>query len=284
MEERSRMQSIRRNSNQQSGFTLVEVLFVAPIVLLTIAVFVGVLISLTGEVLVARNSNDLAYNAQNALDTIEQDVRLSGAFLATNNMPLVAPQGFNNDTTAFANVVNSPALSHRLVINAIATKGGSDQLSRTPVWLRDSPNACGATNVDQNKVVTFNIIYFIKDETLWRRVLMPTNYVSIGCSVPTQQPSCHPSQTNSICVARDSRLLDNVTGFDIEYFTSASATTPIANASNPGVGTAARQTALNTSDSVKITVSATRSVAGRDATYSGVVRATRIGSLVDYAN
>lgn len=281
-EERFRMQSLHRN-NKQQGFTLVEVLFVAPVVLLTIAIFVGVLISLTGEVLVARSSNNLAFSAQNALDTIEQDVRLSGSFLATNSMPLSAPQGFNNDTTAFANTVSSPTPGDRLVINAIATSGGADQLSRSPVWKADDPNPCGASNVDQNKVVTFNIIYFVKDNTLWRRILMPANYATIGCPpAPSQQPSCHPSQTSSICVARDTRLLDNVTGFTVRYFTSASAPAEVSDASNPGATVAVRQAALGTTDTVKVDISAAQTVAGRDATYSGTLRATRIGSKIDY--
>lgn len=283
MKERSRMRFMHQSSVQKSpGFTLVEVLFVAPVVLLTIAIFIGILISLTGEVLVARNSNNLAYNAQNALDTIEQDVRLSGAFLATNSIPVVSPQGFNNDTTAFANVVTSPTPGARLVINAIATTGGADQNSRSPVWLANQPSDCSAANVDQNKVMTFNVIYFVKDNTLWRRVLMPSTYTSAGCSTPNQQPSCNPSQTGGVCIARDMRLLDDVTNFSVQYFASASDTTAVTNATNTSLADTARQTALGTTDTVKVDLSATKTVAGRDATYSGTVRATRIGTKIEY--
>ena len=282
MEERFLMQYTSHTNSKQHGFTLVEVLFIAPAVLLTIAVFVGVLISLTGEVLVARSSNSLAYGTQNALSTIEQDVRQSGAFLATNSMTIAAPQGFNDDTTNCANAVTSPTPGARLVINAIATSGGADQLNRSPVWLRNSPNACGAANIDQNRAVTYNIVYFVKDDTLWRRTLMPTNYGTIGCNAPDQQPSCHPSQTGGICIARDMRLLDDVSNFTIQYFTSASTATPLNSASDPNATTVARQGELDTADTVKVDISAVRTVAGRDASYSGTIRATRVGSKIDY--
>lgn len=282
MEGRFHMPSTYRSNSHSSGFTLVEVLFVAPIVLLTIAVFVGILISLTGEVLVARNSNSLAYNAQNALNTIEQDVRLSGAFLATNSIPIVSPQGFNDDTTGFPNVVTSSVPGARIVLNAIATSGGANQLARSPVWLADDPSPCGGANVNQNKVLTFNIIYFVKNNTLWRRTLMPSDYTTIGCTAPSQQPSCNPSQTAVICVARDVRLLDDVTNFTVDYLTSAASSTPVANATDTSLPDNTRQTALSTTDTVRVTLSATKTVAGRDATYNGILHATRIGTKIEY--
>jgi hypothetical protein len=71
-------------------------LVIAPIVLLTIAIFIGVLLSLTGETLIARTNNSLAYSVQDSLNSIEYDISLSGAFLATNSVAIASPQGYNN--------------------------------------------------------------------------------------------------------------------------------------------------------------------------------------------
>ena len=54
----------------QKGFTLIEVLVVSPIILLTIATFIGVIIFTPGEVLTARAQNALAYDTQAALNTL----------------------------------------------------------------------------------------------------------------------------------------------------------------------------------------------------------------------
>jgi competence protein ComGC len=51
----------------QKAFTLVEMLVIAPIMLLTVAAFIGIIISLTGQTLVAQAENTLAYTVQDTL-------------------------------------------------------------------------------------------------------------------------------------------------------------------------------------------------------------------------
>src|SRR6185437_11905407 len=95
----------RIRNKEQKGFTIVELLVIAPIVILTIGAFVTVIVNMTGDVLAARTSTLLAYNVQNALNKINADVNLSSTFLAQTNLtegvtttiPLSAPQGYNDD-------------------------------------------------------------------------------------------------------------------------------------------------------------------------------------------
>ena len=72
----------------QPGFTLVEMLVVAPIVILVVGGIVALLIALVGDVLIARERNSMAYNTQDALNLIEQDVRLSSNIQATTGTPV----------------------------------------------------------------------------------------------------------------------------------------------------------------------------------------------------
>src|ERR1035437_8354948 len=76
-----------------------------------------------------------------------------------------------------------------------------------------------------------NVIYFIKNNTLWRRVVAPSNYTTAGCSVPWRQPGCNPAIITTptpptMCQAQDERLIDNINpgDFDVQYFNSANAT------------------------------------------------------------
>lgn len=265
-------------SKTTDGFTLVEMLVVAPIVLLTIGTFIGVLIYLTGETMIARTSNVLAYSVQDSLDTIENDVALSGAFLATNSVTIASPQGYGNNTQAFQNA--SASTGSMLIINAPVTVDGHTS-TRKLLPLANLPHPCNTTQTSQNQVMTYNIVYFVRDNTLWRRTLMPSNYLTRGCGTPWQQPSCAPGQTGTMCRTEDVKVLEGVStaNFKIEYLTSATATTPLTNASNASLSSSSRQLALSTTDTAIITIQAIRSVAGKEVSYTGSMRVTRVGPL-----
>lgn len=105
-----------KNAKQklEQGFTLIEMLVIAPIVVLAIGAFLTVIISMTGEVISSRGANALTYDVQDAISRIEQDVKLSTTFLATNNITLdpAEQQGYNNDGTNFTNVAGTSGTSH----------------------------------------------------------------------------------------------------------------------------------------------------------------------------
>ncbi len=277
------MRSTQNNSRTQTGFSVAEILVVAPIVLLTIATFIGIIVYLTGEVLVARGSNQLAFDTQSGLDMVEQDIRLSGGFLAENNFTPTSPQGYNSTAAKFSNVSTVQGTS--LVLNMISTSGGSSRTNSKPTWLKDDPNACASTNVSQNKVMTYNVIYFVQNNTLWRRTIMPTGYATKGCSTPDQLPSCTTvaaTPTNP-CLTLDTRVLSDISALSIEYFGTANSTIPVTNATNTGSSAAVRQASLSATTTAKVTLSSAKTLAGKEVTYSGAVRATRIGSLIEYA-
>ena len=268
------------SSRSGSGFTLVEMLVVAPIVLLTIATFIGVLIYLTGETLIARANNTLAYSVQDSLNTIEQDVALSGAFLATNSVAIATPQGYNNNAQVFQNASSSTGTM--LIVNTAATTEAPGRGTRQIIPLRDMPHDCASPLLSQNQVMTYNIVYFVRDNTLWRRTLMPSNYQTRGCGdAPWQQPSCAPGQTGGMCRTEDMKLLEGVSSanFTVQYLTSAKATAPLEEASAPAASDVDRQLALSVTNTAIITIEAAHLVAGKEVNYSGTVRVTRVGPL-----
>lgn len=267
------------SNKSRPGFTLVEMLVISPIVLLTIASFIGVLIYLTGETMIARTSNTLAYKVQDSLTTIEQDVALSGAFLATNSVAIASPQGYNNATQSFQNA--STTTGSMLIINAIATQSQHYTPQHRLIPLRDMPYPCSNPAVNGNQVMTYNIVYFVKNNSLWRRTLMPSNYETIGCNTPWQRPSCEPGQTGGMCRIEDMKLLDGVTSadFTVQYFSSAQSTSPMTDATDTGAAASSRQDILSNANTALITLKATQSVAGKEADYTGTLRVTRIGLL-----
>jgi len=270
----------------QKGFTLVEMLVVAPIVILAIGAFLTAIISMTGEVLASRASNNLTYNIQDALGRIEQDVKQSNSFLATNNV-LGANQGYNDDATAFTNIAGASGTS--LILNMVATTGNPVSTSSAYVYLKNKPDPCATP---QNNIpFTYNVVYFIKKNTttnissLYRRTIMPANYndtANTVCSIPWQQPSCSPTymdaQSGSVfCKTKDILLIDGVTpsNFSVQYYNGESTNSINSPASNASLA-ADRGIALRSATTVGVAVNAQQTVAGRDIERSAIIRASRL--------
>jgi hypothetical protein len=248
-------------------------LIVAPIVILVIGVFVSTIVNMTGSVLNTRSANALSYNIQNTLDMIELDVRLSGGYLASNSIALQTGQGYDDATAAFDNA--SATTGEMLILNTYATTGNPSSSAKNYIYASGQPNACSSPTVNQNSPVMFNIVYFVKNNTLWRRVIAPSNYSTVGCKTPWQKPTCSPGYSAAFCQAEDTRLVDGVqtSGFDVRYYTKTNSTSEIANASNNGLSDFTRQAALNTASTVNVSITATGTIAGRDINRSGQMRA-----------
>lgn len=270
---------VSKKSFFSRGFTLIEMLVIVPVVILVIGIFISVIVSMTGDILAARGSNALSNNIQDALNRIEQDVNSSSGYLATNNITLTSPQGYDNDTASFDNVGTNGTM---LILNSYATTGNPLSSNQSTIYT-PSPNPCNSTQINQNPPVMVNIIYFVKNGTLWRRVVAPYNYATIGCSVPWQQPSCTPGYaTPSFCKTQDTRLVDNIqtNGFNVSYFINAGSVSANATASDSSQPDSTRQTALQAANTIGVTINATGTIAGRNVSQSGTLRAVSPNNTV----
>jgi len=266
-------------SQNKKGFTIVEVLIVMPIVIIVIGVFITAIVNMTGDVLATRGANSLIYDIHNALNQIEQDIKLSDSFLETNSFTLTAPQGSDDTTnTPFLNITASgPAL----ILNNVATTSNPLNTARNIVYKNNDPKACNDTQVDQNNPVKTNIVYFVKNKSLWRRTIMPSGYTAAGYGCDAiaqanatiwQQASCAPTVP---CPAKDMKLVDGIvlgSGFKIDYYTAPESTTPDIIANNLKSDITERHTALQAINTTSITINSTLTVAGRDVNQSGTVR------------
>ncbi len=272
----------------QKGFTLVEMLVVAPVVILFIGGFVAVIVNLTGETLASQASNNLAYNLQDTLNRIEDDIQFSTDFLAVNDIPSSSTlQGYNDNpntgsTTDFTNVVVSGGSTATLIIKRAATNVAQTSL----VFLANSPNNCTDPALySENTPMSTNIVYFVDaNGVLWRRTIMTADFdnPTIRCGdAPLQQPTCvtgYNAALRTNCKTTDIRLLDGVSAatFNFNYFTDANATIANTAAENVASSNAVRDAALDTLTSVEVTISSTDEIAGRTITQSGSIRATRL--------
>ena len=270
-----KLQSKKMRNKSTFGFTLIEMLVVAPIVLLVIGVFIAAIINITGEVLSTRNANNLSYNIQDALSRIEQDVKLSGGFLSTNNITLTSPQGYNNDTTNFHNI--DATTGTMLILNSYTTT--NNPLNNVPdvLYAAGQPNPCDSTLINKNKPVMINVVYFVKNNSLWRRTIVPSNYETVGCSKPWQQPSCAQNITDAFCKTTDLQLVEGVdanTGFTISYYPDITSTNENTITNDSNQTDTDRQSALKLNNTAIINITASTTIAGRSISQSGSIKVT----------
>ncbi len=282
------------HSSLRAGFTLVELVVVAPIIILLIGTFIGLIVNLTGEVMSSRGANVLTFDVQDTLNRIEEDVRLSTTYLAVNNIDLTSTkQGYGGTTSAgstvnFTNVdkTSSSGSSASLILNGLVTDGSPLSSDTELVYIKDLPNACTTyAEYIKNRPMTMNVVYFVDStNTLWRRVIMPSYYTdaNMRCgNAPWQIPSCiNGYNTGSLpfCKANDEKLIEGVTpaDFNFQYYTTASSTTPNASAVNPSLTDDVRNTALQSTPTVGVTITAKQTIAGRSIERTASLRATRL--------
>ncbi len=233
-----------RNTGRRQGFTLVEMAVVAPMVILTIGIIITVIVNITGNVLVTRYSSKMMYDVQDSLNRVETDIKLSAGFLAVSQGYLTSPQGYDDDVAAFTNVGDNGPM---LILNMVATAGNPSSSTSANIYRADAPYSCSSSNVERNSLLTYTVVYFIKDETLWRRAIMPSDYLTAGCDVPWQQATCTPGVSGTLCDAEDTEVLQDIStdDFIIEYYTNAASTTGETAPVDTGLTDAERQAALD---------------------------------------
>jgi hypothetical protein len=271
---------LTKNKNRRYGFTVIELLVIAPVVILTIGTFVTVIVGLTGDVLASRGATTAAYNIQDSLNRIDQDVKLSSSFLATNNVTLTSPQGYDNSTASFKNA--NTTTGTMLILNAYATTG-NPLIAGSGLVYNNTPNSCGSSAMAQNSPQTLNIIYFVKSGTLWRRVVTSSNYLdttNTWCSIPWQQPSCTPGYILAFCKTQDIQLATGLgtTGFSVQYFNSGNTAAENTAASDVSASDTSRGSALQTATTISVALNSSQTIAGRPVSQSGTLRSTRLDS------
>lgn len=258
--------------NRQKGFTIVELLVVAPTVLLAISAFVVVIVTMVGEAVSTRSLNVITYQTQEALSRIDQDVRSSVSFLAETSIEFTSsnPQGYGNhgSTTPFTNVgANGPML----ILNMPAITDAPKTPNNSYVYLWEDPLDCSSSNIGNFPIMQINVVYYVKDNTLWRRTVTPINYTTAGCKTPWQLPSCQPGYSSEFCKTDDEKLLTGISpeDFQIQYFESAASTTELAGAVNAADSAATRQEVLDTAKAIHVSIESNHQVSGRDVSYGG---------------
>ncbi len=253
----------------EEGFTLIEVLIIAPVVIIVISGFIGLIVVMVGDVLAVRDRNNMAYEIRNTLDRIEQDTRISTQFLTTSST-LQSPQGSDNNfagTAAFTN-------TNSLILGNLTTDKNPTDSTRQLIYYAKQPNECASALLSYNRPFIGKTIYFIKNGSLWRRVyLLPHNTTAPAndetvCTTPWQQNSCNPGYAPATrCQTNDTELMQNLSSMNVKYYATPQSTVDLGAAN-----------ALNAT-SIEVTLNGSKTIAGRNVTNTGTVRINKLNSI-----
>jgi len=171
----------------QKGFTLVEMLVslsVLSILSLTIANFIADWLQ-TANLSQVRAT--LLSNAQDAIDNVSGDIRLSGSADATNRWP---------DVNAPGNQFGWSSIASTLVLGRIATTSSNDVIYTD-----------GAKYISQKD----NVVYYVSNKKLYQRIIAADDP---NTSATT---TCPPASASASCPA-DRKIAQDVTNFTVTYY------------------------------------------------------------------
>lgn len=259
----------RNNRVNSRGFTLVEILIILPPVLLITMVAVSVLFSL-----VLSNSQSQfevagANSVKTSLNIIEQDMKTGAALLTTQDSQMtdayIADSGGANWSYN-----GTSAQSRALIIRGYATTDSPSSTTKNPVYINQF--GCDAANLYSNPVLTTNIIYFVKNNSLYRRVLIDNTKTLCPGVTPYQRQSCPPglASPDPSCKASDSLLLKDVATFTVQYYTNGTLINNPYGSSDPQV--------LSQATTAEPSVTVSKQVAGNTVAYTDTVKVNKNNS------
>jgi prepilin-type N-terminal cleavage/methylation domain-containing protein len=171
----------------QRGFTLVEMLITITLVSvlsLIMADFIANWIKVSD---IAQARANLLTNAQNTLDTVTNDIKLSGSADQPNRWP---------DANAPGNQFGWQSNSGTLVLARIATTSQKDVIFSDPAQY--------ITEKD-------NVVYYVSNKKMYRRIIAADDPNTAAVT------TCPPASATASCPA-DSKIGEDITAFSVSYY------------------------------------------------------------------
>jgi len=217
-----RMRATRHLRDQ--GMTLVEVIIVVAIMGVLIPVFAVVLIGSYRDSSYTNERAQVTNQVLQGLQFMEDGVKAANAYKVDMASPYTDAYGPHNLGTAGAEAWSykgSSSTSRVLIISSYATTQASLGTGRLPVYRSDGTFNC-TTQKQYEPKLEFLTIFFVRNGTLYRRVL--NDRVSPLCAgeVQSEQQSCPPEiapgSLDASCQTRDEVMARNVVNFSVTYW------------------------------------------------------------------
>jgi len=201
---------LRRRSK---GFTLVEVIVVMAVCGILTGLLFGPLNDLYTFNAQGLSSVVQATDTRSALRQMEKVVALGNSFAPQSASDATGKTWRWNDATSL--------LDKPLIISSYATQLNT---SGNKVIATQYSSICANLPTQ----MSYNTVFFVKNSALYRRVIKPTPALTCDGNPIDQKNTCEiPSAYPTTCEGVDAKILDNVTGFTVQYFDASTGVTGI---------------------------------------------------------
>lgn len=197
-----------------NGFTLVEVLVLAPVVMITIIITMTFLFNQYGQLTQQGSQTNLNVESQNIVFSMQDDIFFANSFNKNINDELVDAfqpgGGWTYNSNPKTLIISTPALtSNRRSPN------------RQPVFV--DTEGCDASVIANNAPLYNNVIYFASGSNLYKRYLTaPAGLNTCGTSYLKQ--SCPAASATTDCPA-DRLMTDKLQSITYTYYDTNNVTT-----------------------------------------------------------
>lgn len=192
----------------QSGFTLIEVLILSPILMVTVVLLMSYLFNQYGQLTQQGALINLQSEAQNIVFSMQDDLFFARSFESDKNTNLVdawqPSGGWKSNTTP-----------PTLIISDVALTTNRRSATRAPVYI-NTYGCSPQSTLEQNDELYQNTIYFVNGTNLYKRILTAPSTMSI-CGTPFQKQTCPAGQSSATCPL-DKQLTDKLNSFSITYY------------------------------------------------------------------
>lgn len=270
------MMLVEPTTRRQQGYTIVELAITVPFLILTILVLFESLFLLVRSGNINRTATLMAYDTQNAISILESDAILTSTFLPTTDANITDPYKPTTDYGQWSYTGGSLTSNTRvLILRAFNTTGHPLSQNRKPSFLTDF--GCDPSTIYTNQALQYNIIYFVKDGTLYRRRALDTS--ASTCEPPYQKQSCPSLETlgtssrDSACQADDEIIAQNVSALSVQYYPAKNSSTPI-----DAYNSLVEPDIVTTAAAVDVSLTITRQTYGQEVSNTSSVRISRLNA------
>jgi type II secretory pathway pseudopilin PulG len=201
------MRILQSPHQKQSGFTLVEILVIAPILIISIVIGISFLFNQYGLLTQEGAQLQLNSEAQLITFTMQDDVFFATGF-ASELYPSLEDAyepggGWTYNTTPETLIIAVPAMT--------ANNRNPD---REPVYINTV--GCDADVIEENAPLYNNVVYYTDGTNLYKRTVTVPDDVDT-CGESYEKRTCPPDQTTNVC-SSDILVSDKLDSFEVTYY------------------------------------------------------------------
>ena len=249
------MQPTKRRFRQK-GFTIVELAVVIVILGGVFPLFISLLLGAYGDTFTLDTKTKTNSQVTQAIWYMDDNVRVANRYATTVPSQFSDAYGPHNAGTSGVEAWSykgDSSTSRVLITQSYATSANPLNSGRQPVFV-NTPDFNCTTQMYYQPQLTFMTIYFVKDGTLYRRVLTDTTTALCAGNTQQQMRSCPPyitSGRDASCQTNDEVLATNVTQFLVQYYQTTQAGSDVA--IDPGYAST-DPTILDAADYANVTI------------------------------